>query len=254
MIRQAFDDGLAVVTIDRPDKLNALTLTMRKQLRDAFALCQRDDRVRAVLLRASGERAFCTGADVAELDGNDTRRDFDEVTNPLVLHLHRLDKPVVCAVNGTAVGLGWSLALACDLVVAARRARFSQVFRNVGLAPDGGATWFLSRLVGIGQAKALAFSARFVEADEALQLGLVHEVVADDALAARALAVARDLAAGPTLAFAATKRLLSAAVAPPLAEHLAAEADAQCALTRSADHRDALAAFAGKRKPAFHGC
>lgn len=245
--------SVAVVRIDRADKMNALTLAMRERLRDLFAQLRDDTAVRSVLLCAAGERAFCTGADVAELNGNDTRHDFDQVTNPLVRNLHHIGKPVVCAVNGLAVGLGWSLALAADLVVCSEGARFSQIFRNVGLVPDGGATWFLSRAIGVNRARELVLSARFVSASEALALGLVQHVVEAGALHARSLALAQDLAQGPTLAFARAKQLFAGAMGPTLEEHLQREAELQCELTQSQDHKAALRAFAEKRKPEFVG-
>lgn len=253
MIKYELDGNLAVVTINRPEKHNSLTLAMREHLRDLFSEIRCTPTIRGVLLTAAGQKAFCSGADVGELRNNDTRRDFDSVTNPLIINLHRIGKPVVAAINGVAVGMGWSLALASDFVVASEEAEFSQIFRNVGLAPDAGAIWFLSRAVGSMRAKELVLSARFVSATEAAELGLVQEIVAADELLPRALQLAHELANGPTLAFARSKQLFDAAQTPSLEQHLKHEADYQCALVRSLDHKEALDAFSTKRKPDFRG-
>ena len=252
MIEISLEDGVATVVLNRPEKLNALTVKMREELRDTFAGIRADPAARAVLLTARG-RGFCAGADVAELDGNDTRYDFDVVTNPMILNLASIEKPVVCAVNGLAVGLGWSLALCSDIILAGESARFSMIFSKIGLAPDGGAAWFLNRMVGPLKARDLIFSARMLDAREAGALGLVTDVVADDDLMAAATARARALAAGPTLALCHTKSLLDASIAPGLADHLAREADLQCELTKSRDHAEALIAFRDKREPVFAG-
>lgn len=244
--------GVAEITLNRTEKMNALTLAMREYLRDLFASIRADPAVRAVLITANG-RAFCAGADVQELAGNDTRHDFDVITNPLVLNLHRIGKPVVCAVNGLAVGLGWSLVLSADIIIAAESARFSQVFRKIGLAPDGGAVWFLTRLLGTLGAKELVMSARTIDAREALSLGLASQVVGDEDLLTTARASAAELASGPTLAFRHTKTLFEAAISPRLEDYLRLEADLQCELVKSIDHREGLNAFAEKRPPVFSG-
>jgi 2-(1,2-epoxy-1,2-dihydrophenyl)acetyl-CoA isomerase len=244
--------GVAEIILNRPDKMNALTLAMREYLRDLFASIKADPAIRAVLISARG-RAFCAGADVQELEGNDTRYDFDYITNPLVLNLHGIGKPVVCAVNGLAVGLGWSVVLGADVIIAAESARFSQVFRKIGLAPDGGAVWFLTRMMGTLAAKELVLSARTISATEAQALGLASQVVADDLLLQTARAAAADLALGPTMAFRHTKTLFEAAISPSLEDYLKLEADLQCELAKSQDHREGLKAFAEKRPPIFKG-
>lgn len=253
MIQFDIRDNVGVVTIDRADRMNALTVGMRERLRDLFEEIREMPEVRSVLLTASGTRAFCAGADVAELAGIDTRQDFEEVTNPLVLNLHHIGKPVVCVVSGVAVGLGWSLALASDVVLCSGDAKFSQIFRNLGLVPDGGATWFLTRLIGANRAKEMVFSARFVEAEEALRLGLVQEVLAPELLQPRGAALARELAQRPTLAFRHTKELFLRSMLPSLQEHLRLEADLQSAATASEDHKSAIKAFADKQRPCFVG-
>jgi 2-(1,2-epoxy-1,2-dihydrophenyl)acetyl-CoA isomerase len=156
-------------------------------------------------------------------------------------------------VRGPAVGIGWSVALACDLVVAAKSARFSQIFQRIGLAPDGGAIWFLTRRIGMAKAKELVFSARFVEAEEALALGLVNFVVEDDELEAKAAALAADLAAGPTFALGLAKKLFDAAVSPSLDQYLEIESLVQPQLHHTQDNAEGMAAFREKRPPKFVG-
>lgn len=246
--------GLATVSLNRPDKLNALTLGMRGDLRDAFRECHTDPAVRAVLLRAEG-RGFCAGADIETMGKDDVWGDRARLyrAHQMILAIYNCEKPVVAAVRGPAVGIGLSLALACDVVIASRTARLGQVFRKVGLAPDGGAAFFLQNLIGRQRATDLAFTARMVPADEALALGLVSQVHDDDALDAAALAYAEDLACGPTLALAGTKRLMRAAVQPSLESFLDTEAVIQGQIIKSADHAEGVDAFLGKRTAAFRG-
>src|SRR6476660_4426534 len=205
------EGAVAKIVLNRPDKLNALTVDMRQSLCDYFARLRFDDAVRVVIVTGAG-RAFCSGADVDRMAGqpHDLRTDRERMQrggHTFIRALHALEKPVIDAVRGPAVGIGWSIALACDLVVASKTARFSQVFRRIGLAPDGGAIWFLTRRIGLARAKELVFTARFVEAAEALSLGLVNYVVPDGELMAKADALAADLASGPTFAFGLAKKL-----------------------------------------------
>tara|TARA_E500000318_G_scaffold86349_1_gene82768 strand:- start:20970 stop:21746 length:777 start_codon:yes stop_codon:yes gene_type:complete len=245
---------LAVVTLNRPDKLNALTLEMRVELMESFRQMHADPGVRAVLLQARG-RAFCAGADISTMGEDDVWGDRARLyrAHQMILAIYNCEKPVVAAVRGPAVGIGLSIALACDVVIASQTAKLGQVFRKIGLAPDGGAAFFLQNLIGRQRATDLAFSARMVPAEEALNLGLVSQVHPDEALDAAALAYAEDLAAGPTFALAGTKRLMRAAMQPALESFLDTEAVIQGQIIKSADHGEGIDAFLNKRKPVFRG-
>jgi 2-(1,2-epoxy-1,2-dihydrophenyl)acetyl-CoA isomerase len=246
--------AVAHLVLARPDKLNALTPEMMEALGDATLELQKDAAVRAVVLRAEG-RAFCAGADVGTMTG------FDVVSGRARIHrahrviagLANLDKPVVAAVRGATVGVGWSFVMACDLILASDNVRFGQVFKKIGLAPDGAAAYFLSQMIGTLRARELMFSARLVEAPEALALGLVNEVLPDAQLEVRAAALAEELAASATFALAMGKRLFRGAVQPSLEAFLELESQVQNLVLQSDDHKEGAAAFREKRPPQFVG-
>lgn len=249
------DGAVAKVVLNRPEKLNALTTEMRQQLREHFERLRFDESIRAIIVTGEG-RAFCTGADVRGMRRGDLRAEREKLQKGSHLYLrvlHAIEKPVIAAVRGPTVGIGWSLALACDLIVASETARFSQIFRRIGLAPDGGAIWFLTQRIGMAKAKELVFSARFVEAQEALALGLVNWVVPDDQLMAKAEEIAADLATGPTFAFGMAKKLFHLASTPSYEDFLDLESFVQPQLDNTEDHREGVAAFREKRKPNFVG-
>jgi 2-(1,2-epoxy-1,2-dihydrophenyl)acetyl-CoA isomerase len=249
------EGAVAKVVLNRPDKLNALTREMRVQLCDHFERLRFDDTVRAILITGEG-RAFCTGADVDGMQRGGLRAERQKImggSHKFLRVMHAIEKPIIAAVRGPTVGIGWSIALACDLIVASETARFSQIFRRLGLAPDGGAIWFLTRRIGMAKAKELVFTARFVEAAEALSLGLVNEVVPDDQLMSRAEALVADLASGPTFAFGLAKKLFHMASSPSYEDFLDMEAFVQPQLDQTEDHREGVAAFREKRKPNFVG-
>ena len=251
----SIDGAVATVTLNRPDKLNALTLEMRERLVEYFGQLRFEDSVRAIIVTGAG-RGFCSGADVGRMSGGDLlgfRQHMQKGGHAFIRALHGIEKPTIAAVRGPAVGIGWSIALACDLVVASKTARFSQIFRRIGLAPDGGAIWFLSRRLGMVKAKELVFSARFVEAEEALALGLVNHVVEEDALMEKARALAADLAEGPTFALGLAKKLFHAAVGPSLEDYLEIESLVQPQLHETQDNAEGIAAFRAKRTPKFVG-
>jgi len=257
-IRLEIAEGYAAVTLNRPDRLNSFNPEMHRQLRDALAEIERRADVRAVLLTGAG-RAFCTGQDLAErrfAPGDpppDLGASLDANFNPLVRRLRGLPKPVVCAVNGVAAGAGANVALACDIVVAARSASFIQAFCKLGLVPDSGGTYFLPRLVGTARAMGLALLGERVSAEEAERIGLIWRCVDDASLLAEARAIARHLAAQPTRGLAAIKRALQAAATNSLDAQLDLERDLQRELGRTHDYREGVTAFLEKRAPQFEG-
>ena len=250
------EGGVATLTLNRPAVLNALNLALKSELAERIAELGRRRDVRAVVLTGSG-RAFCSGGDIREMDAGRTPAD----TRERLLALHRsiftplatLEKPVIAAVNGVAVGAGLSLALACDLVFAAERASFGAVFSRRGLVPDSSAAFHLVRFVGVARAKELAFSGRVVNASEALQLGLVQRVIADVELLRETQAYAATLAQGATVALGLTKRLLDLAPGSSLEAMVEHEIGAVIQAVGTADHAEALRAFGEHRTPVFNG-
>jgi 2-(1,2-epoxy-1,2-dihydrophenyl)acetyl-CoA isomerase len=252
-IRVEIAEGIATVTLNRPDSLNALNSAMRRELLAAFKAIGRDDAVRAVILTGEG-RGFCSGAD---LRGGSEERAFRRVLtteyNPLMRAIRDLPKPVLAAVNGVAAGAGVSLALACDLVFAAEEARFIQAFVKIGLVPDSGSTRVLVRALGRHRAAQLIFSGEPLSADEARAAGLVNVVVPAAELPTRARELAASLAAAPTRAIGHAKRLINRAEDATLDEAMALEAALQELSGRTEDHAEGVTAFAEKREPRFVG-
>ncbi len=247
-------DAVAVITLNRPDKLNALNPEMREALGTYFETAARDSAVRAVLLTAAG-KAFCASGDVSRMGDftPQSGRDLLKLAHRMVRNLANIEKPVVASVRGAVAGIGWSMALACDAVIATETARFSQVFRHVGLVPDGGAVYFLTQHLGLMRAKELVYSGRRIDAAEAHALGLVNKVVADDALDAAAFDYARELAAGPTFALGVAKKMFKLMYQPDLETLLDAEAWAQGLALLTDDHQEGVRAFFDKRPPVFTG-
>jgi 2-(1,2-epoxy-1,2-dihydrophenyl)acetyl-CoA isomerase len=230
---------------------------MHEELRAALDQAEGGE-VRAVLLTGAG-RAFCAGQDLSTRKLNAGAAPIDLAVslgsnyNPLVRRLRELPKPVVCAVNGVAAGAGANIALACDLVIAARSASFVQAFSKIGLIPDSGGTFFLPRLVGSARAMALALLGDKLTAEEAAQWGLIWKVVDDDALASEATAIAKRLAAGPTKGYGLIKKALAMSPTNTLDAQLDLERDLQRQAGFTDDYREGVAAFMQKRKPAFKG-
>jgi 2-(1,2-epoxy-1,2-dihydrophenyl)acetyl-CoA isomerase len=252
-IRHELSDGVATITLNRPESLNALNAVMRAELLAALKAAGRDDAVRAVVLTGEG-RAFCSGAD---LRGGSGERAFRRVLtaeyNPLITTVRELPKPVIAAVNGVAAGAGMSLALACDLVYAADDARFVLAFQRIGLVPDSGLTRTLVRALGRHRAAALIFSGEPLGAVEAQAVGLVNGVVPAEQLSAAVRAAADSLASGPTAAIGLAKRAINHAEDALLAESLEMEAALQELAGRTQDHAEGVAAFGEKREPRFLG-
>lgn len=253
-IRHAIEGGIGRVTIDRPERMNALTLEMRETLLQVLQAFARDPAVRCVVLEGN-ERAFCAGSDVGTFGGftiTGGRRRMKHAQEILRAIAH-MEKPVIAVVGGAAVGVGWSLVLACDYILVSPSARFGQVFRKLGLAPDGGAVFLLSQYVGVLRAKELALTGRMLSGLEAMDLGLATELVPDADLRERANALAADFAAGPTAAFGATKRLFIGAAGSDLDRFLELESHVQNQLVHTRDHEEGVAAFREKRDARFGG-
>jgi 2-(1,2-epoxy-1,2-dihydrophenyl)acetyl-CoA isomerase len=249
-------DSIATLTLNRPEARNALDLAMREELEAALRSLEADAGVRVLVLRGAGEH-FCAGGDVKFMQARRmTAAEGEqrvESMNRAILALARFRTPTIAMVDGYAVGAGCNLALACDLVVASDRARFGEVFARLGLVPDGGGTWFLTRRVGLARAKELVFTADPIPAAEAERIGLVNRVVPAAELAAQTLALARRIAAGPPRALAMAKSLLTRGLALDLETSLQWEALVQGLMIESEDHREGLAAFFEKRPPRFTG-
>jgi 2-(1,2-epoxy-1,2-dihydrophenyl)acetyl-CoA isomerase len=252
----SLEAGVLTLTLNRPDKLNALNEEMHFALRAGFQRAADEDAVRAVLLTGAG-RGFCAGADLGDRDPRKERPDLaaiiERLYNPTLRLIRSLDKPVVCAVNGVAAGAGANLALACDIVLAARSARFIQSFAKIGLIPDAGGSWSLARILGEPRAKALALLAEPLDADTAAAWGMIWKAVDDAALLAEAEALAGRLASGPTRGLGLTKRAIQAAATNGLDAQLDLERDLQGEAGRTADYAEGVVAFLEKRKPEFSG-
>ena len=253
------NDGVVTLTMNRPDAMNALDVPLKEALRDTLAAMSADPSVRAVVLTGAGTRAFCVGQDLREhvgflQSGSDTPlRTVAEHYNPIATAIATMPKPVVAGINGVAAGAGAGFAFAADYRVLADTASLNTAFAGVGLGPDSGMSWTLPRLVGHGRAQELLLFPRTIKAAEALELGLVHQVVAAADLPGVALGVAQKLAAGPTVAYAAIKESLAYAAASTLPAALAREAELQSRAGESVDHREAVTSFVAKRPPNFVG-
>lgn len=244
-------DAVATITLNRPDKLNAFTGTMREDLLDALRACERDERVRVVVLTGAG-RAFCAGGDVeymASLQATNDVESFRKLLDAgrdIVLQLASMPKPVLASVNGVAAGAGCNLALACDYRIASDAAKLSESFVKIGLHPDWGGTWLLPRRIGRSRAFELLASGRMVDAAEALTIGMVDRVVPAAELASETEKLARSLAASSPLAVAGIKRALSVSEQNDLRAQLELEAEHQVGCFQSEEAREKIAAFAKK--------
>ncbi len=252
-------DAIATITLARPEAMNSLTREMKTALLGAVRAAAEDDSVRCVVLTGTG-RAFCVGQDLKEHAGDLAAKPPEQVWstveehyNPLAVELTRMAKPVIAAVNGVAAGAGASLAFACDLRLLSRSAGFNLAFAGIGLSCDTGASWTLPRLIGQARASELMLLPRTVGAEEALDLGMATEVVADEDLAGRASELASRLAQGPTLAYAAIRRSLAFSAGHGLEESLEVEYEGMRRTGASRDHRDAVTAFMAKQTPRFGG-
>jgi 2-(1,2-epoxy-1,2-dihydrophenyl)acetyl-CoA isomerase len=251
-------DGLATLTLDRPERANSIDVVTAADLRRAAIALGHDERVRAVLLRAGG-KVFCGGGDLkvfAELSSEELPAYLDDVTIDLhaaLARLAKLDAPVVAAVTGSVGGGGMSLVAACDLVVAARSAKFTMGYTKAGLVPDGTSSFFLARVVGLRRAMELVLTNRVLTADEAADWGLVNRVVPDDEAEATARELAEQLAVGPTRAFGSAKRLLLEGANSSLEAAMERESAAMSTIIKTGDAVEGITGFLDKRAPTFKG-
>lgn len=251
------DGGVATITLNRPDRLNALTFEVYAELRDAFRSLDQEDGVRAIVITGSG-RGFCSGGDVEDIIGALFAKDaaglleFTRMTCDLILAIRRCRRPVIAALNGTVAGAGAVIASACDIRVAAESAKIAFLFTKVGLSgADMGASWLLPRIVGFGRATELLMTGDFIDAREAHRIGLYNRVVPAERLMPEARALAEALAKGPSAALSVTKRALESEATMDLSAALAAEAEAQAECMLHPNFREAYEAFRGKRPPRF---
>ncbi|HSH70154.1 MAG TPA: enoyl-CoA hydratase [Deferrisomatales bacterium] len=251
------DDGVGVITLNRPDHGNAMHLDLLRELLAAALRCDEDSAVRAVVLTGKG-KAFSVGGDLQAFAarGDGVSAYVKEITGTLhaaISRLNWMDAPVVAAINGTAAGGGFSLALSTDVAVAAESAKLTMAYTRAGLCPDGSSSYFLARLVGLRRAKELALLNPVLTARQALEWGLVNQVVADDQVLAVALAMARTWAQGPTRAYGETKRLILSGATESLESQMEKESRAISALFAAPDGREGVKAFLEKRPPRFQG-
>ncbi|MFZ6759692.1 2-(1,2-epoxy-1,2-dihydrophenyl)acetyl-CoA isomerase PaaG [Undibacterium sp. Ji50W] len=251
-------DGIAHLTLNRPEKLNSFNVAMHLEIQDALATLRADASVRVMVLTGAG-RGFCAGQDLSDraVKGGDVPPDLgasvEKYYAPLVLALRALPMPVICAVNGVAAGAGANLPLACDIVLAARSASFVEVFCKLGLIPDTGGTYFLPRALGTARAMGAAMLGGKISAEQAEQWGLIWKCVDDDQLQAEAMALARHFASAPTKGLALTKQAIYASPQHTLEQQLVLETSMMRELGQSQDYREGVAAFVEKRAPKFVG-
>ncbi|HSW06038.1 enoyl-CoA hydratase/isomerase family protein [Aquabacterium sp.] len=253
-IQLSTDGAVGILTLQRPEKKNAMLLAMRDEL---AALCEQiNDRpeIRAVVLTGAGTD-FCAGADIGEMGMGGLNGSFLRARHmhKLIRALARVQKPMIAATRGVAVGMGFSMALAADLIIASETTRFSQIQRKIALPPDAGGAWFLVRHLGVAKAKDLAFSARMVGAVEAAELGFVHKVVPDAALMDEALALAHEYAAAPTIAMGLAKRMFDVAATMTLDQFMDLEGSMLPLAVQAEDFREGTQAFKDKRAAKFTG-
>lgn len=252
------DQGVATLTLNRPDALNSFTAAMHEEVATVLAQAANDEAVRAVVITGAG-RGFCAGQDLndrkvsADAGRPDLGASVEQFYNPLIRRITSMEKPVICAVNGVAAGAGANIALACDLVFAARSAKFVESFAMLGLIPDSGGTWHLPRLVGMARAKGMAMLMPKISAEQAEAWGLIWQAVDDDKLMQTVRELAIHLAAQPTKGFAFTKQAFAASMTNSLDAQLELEKELMRTAGYTEDYAEGVAAFLSKRKPEYKG-
>lgn len=255
MIQYELIDGVGKITLNRPEKYHSFVREMALQLQEILDNCTKDKAVRAILITSTG-KAFCAGQDLGEAtdtNGPTLTQIVQEHYNPIIRKIRNIEKPVVAAVNGVAAGAGASIALACDIVVACKSASFIQAFSKIGLIPDSGGTYFLPRLIGMQKAAALMMTAEPVSAKDAVDMGMIYKVFADDSFNQESWKLVSKLAAMPTKGLGLTKQLLNVSYTNNLEQQLTMEDKCQTIAGSSEDFKEGVEAFLKKRKPTFKG-
>jgi 2-(1,2-epoxy-1,2-dihydrophenyl)acetyl-CoA isomerase len=254
-IKSETDGNVLKITLNRPEKFNSFNREMALALQDSLDKAAIDKSIRTVLLTGEG-KAFCAGQDLSEAmdaNGPGIEKIVREHYNPIIEKIRKLEKPVVCAVNGVAAGAGANIALACDVVIAGASVSFIQAFSKIGLIPDSGGTFFLPRLIGFGKASALMMLGDKLSAHDAERMGMIYKVVEDSNLQSDAMTIAKTLGDMPTKAMGLTKRLLNKSLTNSLEQQLEYEADVQVQATLTHDYTEGVNSFLEKRKPNFKG-
>ncbi|GEQ85508.1 2-(1,2-epoxy-1,2-dihydrophenyl)acetyl-CoA isomerase [Patiriisocius marinistellae] len=255
-ITKQIENGVAIITLNRPEVFNSFNKEMAFLLQDELDACEKDDAVRAIILTGNG-KAFCAGQDIGEITNPDLNPGFkkilDDHYNPIVSRIRSIEKPIICGVNGVAAGAGANIALACDVVIASDRASFIQAFSKIGLIPDSAGTFFLPRLIGFGKASAIMMLGDKISAEKAEQMGMIYSVVSSEILMNEVTTTAQTLANMPTKALGLTKRLLNESMNNDLDAQLKLESKLQIESASTEDYAEGVAAFVEKRKPVFKG-
>lgn len=252
---QDFKNGVCTLTLNRPQVFNSFNKEMALSLQQALDACEKDDSVRAIVIKGEG-KAFCAGQDLAEAtdpNGPEMQSIVKEHYNPIIERIRTIEKPIIAAVNGVAAGAGANIALACDIAIAKESASFIQAFSKIGLIPDSGGTFFLPRLIGTQKAMALMMTGEKVSAKDAVAMNMIYKAVSDDTFEEEIVKFAENLAAMPTYGLGLTKRAINASFTNNLTQQLAVEEELQTLAGKSADFEEGVTAFLEKRAPVFKG-
>jgi 2-(1,2-epoxy-1,2-dihydrophenyl)acetyl-CoA isomerase len=248
-------EGICTITLNRPEVFNAFNEQMKKEMNDALKEAEKDSAVRCLVIRGAGEKAFCSGQDLKEHQGaqRSLKDSLEKSYNPMVRKIRSMEKPVIAMINGVAAGAGCSLALACDMRIMSTSAKLIEVFIRIGLVPDSGSHWFLTRLTSMARAFEYAATGRDITAEEAERVGLVNSIAAPDKLEAEVMSLAKKFAQAPTKSIGLIKRTLNKSLASDLETILDYEAYIQQIASETEDHREGVTAFLEKRTPNFKG-